>query len=374
MKIEAITLSRVALPLVTSFETSSHRKSHLEHILVRFQDAEGCIGWGEIASPSDPFYAPETVDTAWLIAERYLAPAVLRTEWDSPQQLAESWRKIRGHEFAKAGFDMAAWTLAATKTGTSLASSLGGTRSHVLAGVSLGIEATVDALLQRIQTHVDAGYSRVKLKISHGWDVTPVQAARSAFPDLDLQVDANGVYRSTDEDYAQLVALERFHLGMIEQPFAPRDFLSSAELQRRIHTPICLDESITTLHDLDTMLATSAGQIVNIKVSRMGGLTVARKAHDIAAAAGVPVWCGGMHEFGIGRAANIALSSLPNFTFPSDVSGSAKYYARDIIHPEVIPVNGKVAVPTSPGLGFDVDVPWIVENTVKTLTLTSGEG
>ncbi|MDN6659077.1 MAG: o-succinylbenzoate synthase, partial [Acidipropionibacterium jensenii] len=199
-----------------------------------------------------------------------------------------------------------------------------------------------------------------------GWDLEPVRAVRSAYPDLDLHVDANGVYTDDDETMAHLAELDAFGLTMIEQPFAPRDLLGHARLQQRIATDVCLDESVEDLFDLELMISLKAGRVLNIKVSRMGGLTVARAAHEMARNAGIPVWCGGMHEFGIGRAANVAISSLPGFTLPSDVSGSDKYYARDVIIPPVIAEDGWVQVPTAPGLGHQIDLEQITSNTLRT--------
>lgn len=359
MNIVRVRLLALRLPLRHSFETSSHRKTGLEHILVEATDADGAVGWGEIASPSDPFYCAETVDTAWHIATRYLVPAVIGREWVHPAELDDAWSRVRGHEFAKAGFSGAAWDLFARATGRSLAEVLGGTRSEVVAGVSLGIEATVDGLLRQVERQLDAGYRRVKLKIAPGWDLEPVHAVRTAFPELDLHVDANGAYLVTPASTDVFRLLDEQGLTMIEQPYATRDFLAHARLQNSIGTPICLDESIVEIADLETMLHLGAGRVVNIKVSRMGGLTQARRAHDLAAEAGVPVWCGGMHEFGIGRAANVAISSLPGFSLPSDVSGSDKYYERDVIDPPVVAVDGAVSVPTGPGIGHEVDVAWI---------------
>ena len=356
MRIERIRLFALRLPLQHSFETSSHRKTGIEHILVELTDADGAVGWGEIASPSDPFFCAETTDTAWHLATTYLVPRVLGTEWERPEELETSWAKIRGHEFAKAGFSGAAWDLWAKRAGISLSAALGGTRAEVVAGVSLGIEDSIEALLVQVARQVDAGYGRVKLKIAPGWDLAAVKAVRGAFPEVELHVDANGAYPSTEDSLTMFRALDGFGLTMIEQPFAVRDFVGHAALQQHLDTPICLDESIVTVHDLDTMLRLDAGRVLNIKVSRMGGLTEARRAHDLAERAGVPVWCGGMHEFGIGRAANLAISSLPNFSFPSDVSGSEKYYARDIVSPPITAVNSVVTVPTGPGIGHEVDV------------------
>ena len=367
MKITRIQLHEVRLPLVHSFQTSSHRKSSLDHILVELTDDAGRTGWGEIASPADPFYCPETTDTAWLISERYLVPRALDADWATPAELETAWEKIRGHEFTKAGFVGAAWDLWAKAEGVSLASALGGTRNEVRAGVSLGIEPTIDALLEQVEKQLVAGYHRIKLKIAPGWDLEPVHAVRAAHPDIDLHVDANGAYTSDDQTIDYLLGLDAAHLTMIEQPFAPRDFVGHARLQQRLQTPVCLDESVVSLDDLQTMIALDAGRVLNIKVSRMGGLTVAKAAHDLATEHGIPVWCGGMHEFGVGRAANVAISSLPGFTLPSDVSGSDKYYARDVIVPPVVAHDGTVAVPSAPGIGHEVDADWVAENRLRHL-------
>lgn len=371
MRIDRVRLFEVSLALVHGFETSSHRKTGLTHLLVEATDADGRIGWGEIASPADPYYGPETTATAWTTAERYLVPAALETSWDTPHELEAGWRRIRGHEFAKAGFSIAGWDLHARAGGRSLAADLGGTRTEVVAGVSLGIEPTLDELLAQVARQVDAGYGRVKLKIAPGWDVEPVRAVRAAYPDLDVHVDANGAYAESPESTAVLRSLDAYGLTMIEQPFAPRDFVAHARLQAQLATPICLDESIVDIADLRTMLTLDAGRVLNIKVSRMGGLSAARRAHDIARDAGVPVWCGGMHEFGVGRAANVALSSLPGFSLPSDVSGSAKYYARDVVVPAVTAHDGVVQVPTAAGLGHEVDVDWVLQNTSRTLDISA---
>ncbi|PSL04787.1 O-succinylbenzoate synthase [Haloactinopolyspora alba] len=369
MLVTDASLHVVRLPLVHRFRTSSHAKDHLDHILVRLVDESGDVGWGEIASPSDPYYSPETVDTCRLVAERYLLPALIGRRWEHPDEVPDAWARVRGHRFAKAGVEMAAWTLWSGHTGVALATALGGTRTEVVAGVSLGIEPTVDALLAEVQRQVDAGYPRVKLKIAPGWDAEPVRAVRAAFPGLALHVDANGAYGESDEELAALRALDSFGLTMIEQPFAPRNFVAHAALQRGLTTPICLDESVDTLDDLRTAVALDAGRVLNIKVSRMGGLGTAKAAHDLAAEHGIPVWCGGMHEFGVGRAANVALSSLPGFTLPSDVSASAKYYERDVIDPPVTADNGVVTVPTAPGLGHDVDVDVVTAATIVSATV-----
>ena len=365
MRLDRLRIFEVRLHLAHSFQSSSHRKSGLTHLLVAATDADGRTGWGEIASPADPFYCSETTFTAFDIAIDHLVPRALDTDWDTPADFEQSWSKIRGHEFAKSGFSCAAWDLYTRIQGVPLAAALGGTRSEVVAGVSLGIEPTIDDLLTQVQRQVDAGYRRVKLKIAPGWDVEPVAAVRRAYPGLDLHVDANGAYPDDDASSKVFITLDEAGLTMIEQPYAPRDFLAHAQLQRRIDTPVCLDESVVDVHDLHTMLALGAGRVLNIKVSRMGGLSAARAAHDVAVEAGIPVWCGGMHEFGVGRAANVAISSLPGFTLPSDVSGSDKYYARDVITPPVVAHGGVVIVPTDPGIGHDVDMHWVEHNTLR---------
>jgi O-succinylbenzoate synthase len=366
-RVSAIEAFRVSLPLVHAFQTSSHRKSRLEHILVRVRDEAGATGWGEIASPSDPYYCPETVDDCWTTVERYLGPALAGANWDHPAEVGRLWARIRGHNFAKAGLDIACWDLWSRSAGMPLATALGGDRATIAAGVSLGIEPTVADLLDQVGRYAEEGYRRIKLKIAPGWDVEPVRAVREAHPGLALHVDANGAY--AEDQSGVLGELDAFGLTMIEQPYPPGALAAHARLQRRIATPVCLDESVDDLDQLDTALELGAGRVLNIKVSRMGGLTVARAAHDRAVAAGWQVWCGGMHEFGVGRAANVAIASLPGFTLPSDVSGSDKYYAHDVVEPPIRAVGGQVAVPYGPGIGHEVDEALVRRLATSALTL-----
>ena len=374
MRVVEASLHLVRLELVHEFQTSSHRKASLGHILVKLVDESGAVGWGEIASAATPFYNAENVDTCWLVARDFVLPVLVGATWEHPREVAPLWRKVRGNEFAKAGVDVAAWVLWSSANGVPLATALGGTRDEVVAGVSLGIEPTVDDLLTQVAFHVEHGYPRVKLKIQPGWDVDPVRAVRSAWPDLDVHVDANGVYTSSDEDLAALRGLDGYGLTMIEQPFAPRDLLAHARFAATVGTPVCLDESVETLADLELALHLRAGSVLNIKVSRMGGLTAAVAAHDLASAAGWPVWCGGMHEFGVGRYANVALSSLPGFTLPSDVSGSDKYYARDVVVPPVVADEGRVRVPTAAGLGGAIDEGFLGAVTLRSERLVVDDG
>ena len=368
-----ITLSIVRLDLVHEFETSSHRKSALEHIVIAVRSSDGAIGWGECASPSDPYYAGETTETCWLMLRDYLGRHLLGQPWEHPDHVAALLARVAGNNFARAGLEMACWDLFARVQGQPLAQVLGGSAPTIEAGVSLGIEHTIDDLLQQVAHHVADGYRRVKLKIRHGWDLEPTRAVRTAFPDLALQVDANTAYGREDIDH--LRGFDDLGLLMIEHPFDEDDLLTHAELRRRIATPVCLDESITSPAVLRTALQLGATSIVNVKVSRLGGLGAAREVHDDCRANDIPVWCGGMHEFGIGRAANLAIASLPGFVLPSDVSGSDKYYALDIVAPPIRAVDGLVAVPwNSPGIGHEVDMAIVELFTRRTERLFLADG
>ncbi len=349
MRIERIDLRIVRLPLVRPFRTSSSVKDHLAHILVRVEDADGVVGWGECASPSDPYYCPETTETCWHLLGDFLGPLVLGRDWDSIEDLVGCYRMVKGNNFAKAGLEMACWDALAMREGRSLAGLLGGTRAVIASGVSLGIETDLGRLLDLVDRYLDEGYRRIKLKIAPGADVEIVRSVRARHPEIPLQVDANSAY--TLDDVRLLRALDDFALLLIEQPLAHDDIIDHARLQAELRTPICLDESIHSAADARKALDIGACRAINIKVSRVGGLLEARRVHDLCRARGVPVWCGGMHEFGIGRAANVAIASLPGFTLPGDVSGSDKYYLEDLVDPPVLAVKGMVQVPDDPGLG-----------------------
>ena len=368
MKIERIDLKLVRLPLVRTFRTSSSTKDHLDHILVR-AEADGLVGWGECASPSDPYYCPETSETCWHILKDFLVPRVLGRTWDRIDELVHLYQPVKGNNFAKAGLEMACWDLLARREGRSLAAMLGGTRPEILSGVSLGIEDDLGALVDQVDRYVGEGYRRIKLKIAPGHDVEVVEAVRGRYPDLPLQVDANSAY--TLDDLPTLRKLDAFNLLLIEQPLAHDDIIDHARLQAGLSTPVCLDESIHSAEDARKALDLGACRVINIKVSRVGGLLEAKKVHDVCVARGVPVWCGGMHEFGIGRAANVAISSLPGFTLPGDVSGSDKYYREDLVDPPVLADRGAVPVPRGPGLGHEPIEERIARQTLRALTLTA---
>lgn len=348
MRIDQIELRIVRLPLVRPFQTSSSRKDYLDHILVRIVGG-GVCGWGECASPSDPYYCSETTETCWHILRDFLAPLVLGREWSTIDEMAGFYGRVKGNRFARAGLEMACWDLLSRSRGEPLHSLLGGSRSEILSGVSLGIESRVEVLLDQVARYLEEGYRRIKLKIAPGWDVDVVSQVRDRYPTIALQVDANSAY--TLDDLPTLKALDQFGLLLIEQPLADDDIIDHARLQAALTTPICLDESIHSADDARKAIDLDACRVINIKVSRLGGLLEARRVHDLCHARGVPVWCGGMHEFGIGRAANIAIASLPGFTIPGDVSGSDKYYAEDIVEPPIVAHQGAIAVSRNPGLG-----------------------
>lgn len=349
MKIERIELHRVKLQLVRPFRTSSAFRTHIEHILVRLIDTDGAEGWGEIATAIDPFYNAETTGTAWHIAHDFLAPMVLGQPWETISEFRNFYGKVKGNRFARSGMEMAAWDLLGRKTDKSLAEMLGGTLTNIEVGVSLGIETDLGSLLAQVDKYVAEGYRRVKLKIAPGWDIEPVKAVRARYPRLPLQVDANSAY--TLGDLKQLKKLDDFQLLLIEQPLADDDIVDHAQLQREMQTPVCLDESLHHVGDVRKALQMQSCRVVNIKVSRVGGLLESKMVHDYCLQRKVPIWCGGMHEFGLGRAANLALASLPGFTLPGDTSGSDKYWVEDLIEPPVVVQKGLATVPTGAGLG-----------------------
>lgn len=370
MRIERIELRWVKLPLVRPFRTSSSHRSAIAHILVR-ATIDGVDGWGECAAPIDPYYCPETTQTCWHLLEDFLAPRVLGRDWSSIDELRRLYGLVKGNRFAKAGLEMACWDAMARIQGQPVSVLLNGgaaPREAIESGVSLGIEDDVSRLFEQIDKYLEEGYRRIKLKIAPGWDADVVRAVRERYPDLPLQVDANSAYRL--EDAGQLQALDDFGLLLIEQPLDHDDIVDHAELQKRLKTPICLDESIHSVADARKALSLGSCRIINIKVSRVGGLAEAKAIHDYCFERGVPVWCGGMHEFGIGRAANIAIASLPGFVLPGDVSGSDKYYRRDLVEPPIQAENGLVRVPSGPGLGHEPILERIDEATERIRGLT----
>lgn len=352
MKIDRVELHRLSLHYVHPFETSFGRETRRELILVAVS-ADGVTGWGECVAMSGPWYSYETVGTAWHVLEDYLIPALLGKVVEVPADVLARFARVRGHAMARACLENAVWDLLARAKGVSLAAMLGGGRDRVKVGVSLGIEDTLDELLDRVALHVEEGYARVKLKIKPGWDVDVVRAVRELWPDLTLQVDANSAYQLADA--AVFRELDEFELLLIEQPLHYEDIVEHAKLQAQLRTPICLDESIHSPEHAQWALDIDACGIINIKVGRVGGLMAAQQIHDLCAERGVPVWCGGMFETNVGRAVNVALAALPNFTLPSDISASARYFHQDVAVPNfVLNPDSTLDVPDGPGHGVTV--------------------
>jgi O-succinylbenzoate synthase len=352
VRIDRIELRLLRLPLVRFFETSFARVHDRAFVLVTVH-GDGASGVGECVADATPFYSAETTSTAWHIIREFLAPLVLGRTFAHPRDLYSTLAVVRGHQMAKAAVEMAAWDLVARQQGVSLSTLLGGTRTAIECGVSIGIQDSLDQLVEQVGLERAAGYRRVKIKIKPGWDVTAVERIRGHFGDIPLMVDANAAY--TLEDAPLLAGLDRFNLMMIEQPLDYDDIHDHARLQRDLRTPICLDESIHTVRVAAEAIALDACRIINIKPGRVGGHAESVRLHDLAAAHGIPVWHGGMLESGIGRAHNIHLSTLPNFSLPGDVAASRRYYAPDLIDPEiVVRPDGTIAVPEGPGIGVHI--------------------
>ncbi|HXG65939.1 MAG TPA: o-succinylbenzoate synthase [Blastocatellia bacterium] len=361
--IERVEIRLTRLPLNEPFETSFGSIDSRLIFLVSVA-ADGLIGWGEVVAAEEPRYSYETVGTAYHAIRDFLASALMAEPVTGLDDLAARFAPFRGHNMAKAGLELAYMDLLARATGQSLAQLIGGTRTHIRVGVSLGIQPTLERLLERVERYLSLGYQRIKLKIKPGWDVDVVAEVRRRHPNILLSVDANSAYTLADSE--RLKALDDFGLLMIEQPLDHDDLLDHAKLQRQMATPLCLDESITGLRRAQKALTMGSCRMINIKVGRVGGYSQALAIHDLCYGQGVPVWCGGMLESGIGRAHNIALASLPGFTLPGDISASSRYFARDVIVPEVrVAADGTVEVPRGVGLGFDIDVDYIENRTER---------
>jgi O-succinylbenzoate synthase len=352
MKIECIEQIHARMTLRHPFETSFGRQEVFDKVIVAAY-AGGLVGYGESPVDDSPFFSYETVETCWHVQRDFLIPMTLDNEIAHAADLPALLARVRGHPMAKAGLEAALWDLEAQQAGVSVAALLGGTRDRVESGVSIGIQETVEGLLERIAAFWEMGYRRVKIKIRPGWDVRVVEAVRGRFSDIPLMVDANSAY--TPGDVETLQALDAFDLLMIEQPLAHDDIIDHAALQRQVKTPICLDESIHTLGRAREALKLGSCRIINIKPARVGGWANARAIHDLCQANDIPVWCGGMLESGIGRAHNVALASLPNFTLPGDISASDRYWVEDIVEPPfVLNADGTIDVPAGPGIGVAV--------------------
>jgi O-succinylbenzoate synthase len=372
IQIERITLREIAMPLVHFFETSFGRTTHRRIILIEVV-SQGVSGWGEVTCGENPFYNEEWTDAAWMIVRDYVAPRVLisssKSAFASAAEVADRSTHIRGHLMARGGVEAAVWDLEARLKGLPLWEHIGGGWfKEIACGVSIGIQNTVADLLKTIEKEVAAGYQRIKIKIKPGWDVDVVREVRKTFPSVRLMADANSAYTLADADH--LRRLDEFHLMMIEQPLAHDEIVDHAALQARLDTPICLDECIRTVHHAEQAIHLQACGILNIKLGRVGGFREALRIHDLAQAHSIPVWCGGMLESGVGRAHNIALSTLPNFVLPGDVSASKRYWERDIISPPVeVSPHGTISVSAAAGFGYEVDLDYLRHVTVREETL-----
>ena len=369
MKINKLAIHHLSMPLVSPFETSFGRAEERESLLIEVF-SEGMTGFGECVADRDPGYAYETIGTAWHILHEFIAPLVFEADISSPQNLPNLLSPIRGHPMAKAGIEMALWDLAGKMEGVSLQTMLGGTRKTVPVGVSVGLQSCPEELVDVVRSYLADGYQRIKLKIKPGRDVGDTRAVRIAYPDTLLQVDANSAY--TLDAAQSLLPLDDLDLLLIEQPLAEDDLWDHRTLQSSFKTPICLDESIVSLRHARQALEMNACRIINIKAGRVGGLTNAVMIHDLCRSKGIPVWCGGMLETGVGRAANLALASLPGFTLPGDISASTRYYRQDITN-EGFTLNpdSSITVPQDPGLGVTIDRRAFDQYMIREVTLTA---
>jgi len=354
LELERIEIQEIELPLKWPFETSFGRTTTRRIMIVRVFDKSGAYGYGECTAPEDPFYNHETIDTAWTIVRDFVGPILADARIETAAQVNDALARIRGNRMAKGGVEAAIWDLEARLCGEPLWKHIGGTRYEIDCGVSIGLQPSLEALVDKVTGEVEAGYQRIKLKIKPQQDVALVNAVRSKFPDITLSVDANSAY--TLADSALLKRLDDYDLLMIEQPLAAGDLVDHSKLQRAINTSICLDESIVNLADARHANELGSCRIVNIKLGRVGGHSEARIIQEFCADHDTPVWCGGMLESGVGRAHNIAMSTLPGFTLPGDVSASARYWEEDIIEPPVtVSSRGTITPPSGPGIGYAVN-------------------
>lgn len=363
MKIDAIILRELRLPLVRPFETS-FGVTRDRRVLLAEVRSEGLSGWGECTAGERPFFSEESTDTAWQVLLNELAPALANSEPEHGGDVPKIFKPVRGNRMTKATLENAIWDLEAQREELPLARLLGGVRDVIPCGVSLGIQRSIPELMETIERELAAGYQRIKLKCKPGWDVDVFEAVRTRWPEITLSCDANSAYRLRDADH--LVSFDAFELLMIEQPLWDDDFYFHSMLQKRLETPICLDEPIRNRRDALAAIEMESCKIINVKLGRVGGFSEAIAVHNAAQERGVPVWCGGMLESGIGRSHNIALSSLENFTLPGDVSASARYWKEDLIEPEVtVTAAGEITVPDVPGRGYEVRTALIERLTVR---------
>ena len=356
MKLQEIELSTIHLPLVRPFRTSFGTQTSREVLMVKVTNENGTVGWAECVAMSEPLYSPEYVIGCLDLMKRFLIPALRAKDSITAEDVPVVLKPFLGGQMAKAALETAILDAQLKDAGLSLAKYLGATKTKVECGVSVGIANNLDALVDEVKSYVDAGYRRIKLKIEPGWDYEAVKTIRNPYPDMPLQVDANQAYSRNDGKL--LAKLDEFNLLLIEQPLNEHDILGHALLAKEVKTPICLDESIISLQSAEDALALKATTVINIKPGRVGGYIESKKIHDLCVKNNIPVWCGGMLETGIGRAANLALAALPGFTLPGDTSASARYFKQDITTPFVMD-DGYLTVPTGPGIGIEPDLEFL---------------
>jgi o-succinylbenzoate synthase len=363
MRIDGIVLRELHLPLVRPFQTSFGTTTNRRILLVEIR-SEGLTGWGECTAGERPHFSGESTDTAWQVIVNELGPMLATTHPENGGDCPKIFHLVRGNPMAKAALENAIWDLEAQREGISLSKLIGGVREKIPCGVSLGIQRSIPELMDIIERELAAGYQRIKLKCKPGWDVEVFEKVRAQWPDITLSCDANSAYRLRDSDH--IVSFDAFDLLMVEQPLWHDDFYFHSMLQKRMNTPICLDESIRNRRDALAAIEMESCKIINIKLGRVGGFSEAIAVHNAAQERGIPVWCGGMLEAGIGRAHNIALSSLENFMLPGDVSASARYWAEDIIEPEVtVTSEGEIVLPDTPGRGYEIRTDLVEQLTIR---------
>lgn len=366
MKIEEITIRHLKMNLKYPFSTSFGTFVNKEFLLLEARDGHGKIGWGESVAFDSPWYNEETMKTNWHILEDFLIPIILNKEISHPDEVSELFKGIRKNNMAKSTIEGAIWDIYAQETNQSLASAIGGNKEKIEVGISIGIQSSIEKQIEVVEKAVKEGYKRIKVKIKPGWDVEVIRKLRQNFPDVPIMADANSAYSLSDVEL--LKQLDEFNLTMIEQPLASDDIIDHAVLQKQLKTPICLDESIHSLEDARKAIELGSCGIINIKIGRVGGISEAKKIHDYCQEKGIPVWCGGMLESGIGRAHNIALTTLSNFVLPGDTAGSSHYWEQDIIEPEVVVEDGYITVPQKAGIGYKPNMEAINNYTVKSKT------
>lgn len=370
MKIKSVELREIRLPLVHFFETSFGRTTERRIVLVRVVDADGAEGWGECTAGEGPFYCEEWTDSAWVTLTNFLAPMVVKHEVERAADVFSLMKAVRGNRMAKAALETACWDLESRHAGVPLWKHLGGVRTEIACGVSIGIQETPAALFEKIERELGAGYQRIKIKIKPGWDREIIEQVRARFPQIQLMGDANSAY--TLEDVSLFRALDEFNLMMIEQPLAHDDMLDHAKLQQQVKTPVCLDESIRSAEDARKAIELQACRIINVKLGRVGGHHEAQRVERVCREQEIPVWCGGMLESGIGRAHNIAMATLAGFTLPGDVSASTRYWHEDIVEPPVtVTSRGTIIAPEASGIGYQINLTRIEALTVRRETINA---